>query len=541
MNAFPGRIVFTLLIGGVFCGSSAYAESIDTKPGTKGFVEDLMQNAEQGDVQAQYRLGRLYDPKLNAYANALYEPGIYYDQNAPITELDKGFGTIETDPVEAEKWYLKAAEQGHAEAQKTIGTFYFAYTDYEKAEKWLRKAAKKEDTESQYYLGKTLCGDCYGHTYEQDPVSYSKINLREAAKWFELAAKNGHADAQYRIAAMLFDGKGIAKNDKEALKWAHSAVAQNVIDAKVLLGHMYYEGRGVKQDYSKAVELYREALRQIGGIGFLDAQILCTDCSIYAYNHLLYTEVATRLGNLYYKGQGVEQDYSKSLEFYFAAGLSDLSSSLLAGFDPEWKEAPEGKEIRIALKRYPIVAQWVYKNAEQGNVRARLSIAKSGYAPYSLEKVSEWIRDGAEQGNAGAQLMLEGNNSYHYCYYANPFSETKCNEAIDLSRKSAERGSIEAQLFLANFYSNKNARAEAAKWYALSAKGGYIISWIELKRLAVVEKIPEAQYTLGQLFAEGCCYGVKKNEQNALKLFQMAAEQGYEPAKQAIENMKGEK
>lgn len=68
------------------------------------------------------------------------------------------------------------------------------------------------------------------------------------------------------------------------------------------LGNLYYDGDGVKQDYKKAREFWNKACE----MGEADS------CSI--------------LGYLYEIGQGVKQDYKKAMEFYGKA--CDLSSQL---------------------------------------------------------------------------------------------------------------------------------------------------------------------------------------------------------------------
>ena len=52
------------------------------------------------------------------------------------------------------KWYLKAADQGDANAQCSIGGFYYnglgVAQDYEEAMKWYFKAAEQGNVDAQY-------------------------------------------------------------------------------------------------------------------------------------------------------------------------------------------------------------------------------------------------------------------------------------------------------------------------------------------------------------------------------------------------------
>ena len=75
--------------------------------------------AEQGDADAQYNLGLMYD---------------------------NGRG-VKQDDFEAVKWYRKAAEQGYADAQFNLGNMYangrgVKQDDFE-AVKWYRQAAEQ--------------------------------------------------------------------------------------------------------------------------------------------------------------------------------------------------------------------------------------------------------------------------------------------------------------------------------------------------------------------------------------------------------------
>lgn len=83
-------------------------------------LKKMKKLAEQGDVEAQYQLGRYYD---NVDGKS-----------------DK------KDTVEAVKWYSKAAEQGHVKAQNNLGVCYLygegIQKNLQEALNWFEKAAK---------------------------------------------------------------------------------------------------------------------------------------------------------------------------------------------------------------------------------------------------------------------------------------------------------------------------------------------------------------------------------------------------------------
>ncbi|MDR4518170.1 MAG: sel1 repeat family protein [Nitrosomonas sp.] len=122
-------------------------------------------DTKSGLVSSQYNLGYMYDSGHCASQN--YR--------------------------EAEKWYRKAAEQGHAGAQNNLGNMYWhgkghlSKNDNE-AVKWYRLAAHQGDRNGQFNFGKTLH---YGRGINQD--------LTQAIEWYRKAAAQGLLQAQEQL------------------------------------------------------------------------------------------------------------------------------------------------------------------------------------------------------------------------------------------------------------------------------------------------------------------------------------------------------
>jgi hypothetical protein len=66
------------------------------------------------------------------------------------------------------------------------------------------------------------------------------------------AAERGEAEAQARLAAMCYLGKGVPRDVAEAVKWFRLASAQGDATAQGCLGTMYALGDGVPQDRVQA-------------------------------------------------------------------------------------------------------------------------------------------------------------------------------------------------------------------------------------------------------------------------------------------------
>ena len=72
-------------------------------------------------------------------------------------------------------------------------------------------------------------------------------------KWWEKAAAQGYADAQYCLGLSYSIGEGVSKNPAEAVKWWSKAAEQDQADAEYFLGLCYSTGLGVPKVPKQAV------------------------------------------------------------------------------------------------------------------------------------------------------------------------------------------------------------------------------------------------------------------------------------------------
>jgi|TARA_B100001971_G_C17950351_1_gene412215 hypothetical protein len=153
-------------------------------------IDTLRAQAEQGDANAQYRLG-----------------GLYRD----------GTG-VQQDYTEAVRWYRLAAEQGLAEAQFVLGGMYAfgggVPQDAAEAVRWFRLAAEQGYARAQASLG--LMYDT-GEGVTQDDV--------QAHMWFNLAASRPNAERRDlavgerdRVAGQMTPTQ-IAEAERLATEW----------------------------------------------------------------------------------------------------------------------------------------------------------------------------------------------------------------------------------------------------------------------------------------------------------------------------------
>ena len=184
--------------------------------------EALFAEADSGNAEAQYWLGRIYDD-----------------------------GRLL--PKDAEKslhWYQKSAEQGYAPAE------YFrclmqANREELESERCMRRAAEKGVPEAQFWIGVG---------YDQNQW-FGITDKQEALKWFKQAAEHGYVDAEVELGRCYEDGDGVEQNYTLAADWYRRA-AEHVPDlggagqGRNYLGNLYMAGLGVPKDYVQAYKWF---------------------------------------------------------------------------------------------------------------------------------------------------------------------------------------------------------------------------------------------------------------------------------------------
>jgi TPR repeat protein len=128
---------------------------------------------------------------------------------------------VPTDPVQSLMWYRMAAEKGEPIAAYAVSVHYLSTkpADYAEGFRWTVIAAKGGHAEAQYNAG-LMCEKGVG----------AALDLREAARWYKLAADQGSSDAQYRLGRLYVEGTGVPKDDVNGYMWlflAKDAVSES--------------------------------------------------------------------------------------------------------------------------------------------------------------------------------------------------------------------------------------------------------------------------------------------------------------------------
>ncbi len=166
--------------------------------------------AEDGNVQAQFFLGLIYDA---------------------------GNG-MKRDAPKSIHWYQQAAEAGHETAQHNLAVAY-AYgdgvtADIHQAMRWWSLSASQGNTDAQYNLGVI-------YAIGRDDVT---PDIAKALKWWSQAAKSGDAQAQFNLGTLYANADNAVRNYCEAVRWweksARSGVQQASTAIKLLMSREDY-------------------------------------------------------------------------------------------------------------------------------------------------------------------------------------------------------------------------------------------------------------------------------------------------------------
>ncbi|WP_455376778.1 AgmX/PglI C-terminal domain-containing protein [Kaarinaea lacus] len=249
-------------------------------------------------------------PSVVALAVTLLMSG--FNVNADFDEATKAYllGQYEKARYEA----LIAATDGNPKAQMLLGQLYFngegVPKDIPHALHWYNKAAENGFADAQYRLGLLY----------HDGKQGVERNLDLAYKWLSSALKGGNENAKEKLEWLHKTEQGNVVNLNENVEVLKQVAAGGNQQARFLLSQKMIKGAGIPQDKAGAVKMIKEDAE----VGFVKAQ--------------------KQLGELFFYGDGTEKDYIEAYAWSMAyAGTKELGGI-----------AREGKQIaRSALRKLP--------------------------------------------------------------------------------------------------------------------------------------------------------------------------------------------
>jgi TPR repeat protein len=266
--------------------------------------------AVSGDIRALSELAAIAEEENRPdEARELYEraakAGNYVAAYnlAQMYRFGKG---IDPDPVEAERWYRKAAGHGDADAMRQLAHMLVDLGRGGESVFWFKRGAEGGDARCAAALADVYR---FGKGVPED--------FDAALTWMRSAASRGHLRAEYLIGQMLLE-RGRKADVEESIECLTRAADHKVADANVTLGLMHFDGIHFKRDLAKAKRYLSLAVDQDSTLAMITlGRILLSESSEAGHRDAveLFRRAADRepiaallLGFCYRDGTGVEKN-----------------------------------------------------------------------------------------------------------------------------------------------------------------------------------------------------------------------------------------
>ena len=521
------------------------------KPISKNTIDKYKEIAENGDSELQYKLGYMYEngigvPKNSKSAVYWYEKAaengmrnannriawLYYTGKFGVDAVDKAFELLkkhaevgdasiqcllaniyeydECDYENAIKWYEKASEKGDGSSTHNLAILYFygggTEKNPEKAFELLKKAAEQgnedslevlENLKEEYEKSKNKKEEPKSVIINEDEDSDEDEDWEDDDEWYE---DTGEGEEESIESDNIFDEYEKVENEikeknqqtvktskdkeKELIELIINDIScpelpeeryfkdcKNPDLAFYKLGEMYYYGDSIQQDYYKAFRCYAKAT-ELG--------------NLYARRMLSF---------MYYYGEGVEKNYEKAVKLYVDDHYYSIPNNnvLYSIFGPP--ELGDNQNLKKAV--------------EDNDVKEQIKIGKYFYdknRSQDYEKALEWYLKAAEQGDEDSEYMVRVLYSKLEDY----------NNLLKWCKKGIEQNQTNAKytmglIFLKGYGVEKNI-LKAKEWYEKAAEDNDSFS----------------QYRLGRLYFDE--NEIENDYKQAAYWIEKAAENKYQPA-----------
>jgi TPR repeat protein len=263
------------------------------------------------------------------------------------------------DPSETYHWAKKSADHGCAYGQKMVALCYHrgvgVERDVKEAMKWYRLAAEQGDPAAAGNLGVILLGGSVG---SPDPV--------EGMKWLRKGAEAGDPTTQILLAGRLEMGQGVERDLSAALEWARkSAKGGNVLGQVMVAQRLLAFPTRNAAESSEAYQAARQAADQ----GNASGQAL--------------------LGMCYQRGIGVERNVQEAAKWYRPAAEQRIPAAA-ANLGRLLKDGELGSPDPVQG------VKWLLVGAEGGDFTAMGvlagTLATGQGVPRDLPGAAKWMR-----------------------------------------------------------------------------------------------------------------------------------------------------
>ena len=371
-------------------------------------------------IQEAVRLGDLPPPDITAQAEPVDEPTDDGLLDVPLDAepADEPTGTGEVSPHV--RWTHR-----YRTARQLLRGDEDSPPDYTAAFDLLTEEAEAGSALAMADLGRMYAE---GLGREPAPELAREWYAKALAAFLDAEKSTPDRCTQYRIGRMYAAGLGTERDDEEAAQWLEKSADAGYKYAQYTLAGLYRDGKGVEQDYAAARELYAKAVT--------------------------FPYAAYELGKLYRDGLGGEADEERAARYFRQAFLG--FQVMADKSPDDWLQYRIGWMLLhgVGTERDEAAAvPWLEKSAQRGNALAkyrlgRLLLLGGETVSKDVQRALELLTECAEEGNQYAQYTLGK------AYLLGGDIPQDQEQAVHWLKLSAEQGNQYAKYYLDRVYSS---------------------------------------------------------------------------------------
>lgn len=289
-------------------------------------------SADRGNIDAQTAVGTLLNLGTHGVSRD-HSAAAHYLARAAAAGNDEAMAHLghmhgagmgmPQDFAKAHQYFSQSAARNNPLGLYGLGYLFLSGSgveqNHELALKYFQQAAEQGDRDAHFYLGAM-----YMHG-----LGMRRRSLSKAFMHYFQAAQAGHVQAMYNTAVMHMAGKGTPKSCKPALSNLKALVEKGPLAASLQAGHeAFFRGQ-----HGQALLLYLQAselgmeIGQSNAAWMLDRGFAHAGHQAASVATALFKRSAEQgnvmsllqLGDCYYYGSGVEQDWVRASAIYYEA------------------------------------------------------------------------------------------------------------------------------------------------------------------------------------------------------------------------------
>lgn len=294
-SAKPNKIkyfgILLILMGGLMFPPVSLAAS-NYELGVKAYQNKLFSQARkywengaaEGNISAIFNLGILLSKGIGGNADVeraaqLFrragEAGLAMGQHNLALAYYAGNGVLKNSE-HAYFWWERAARQGHTQAQFNLATLLWngdgVTKDSNQAVRWFRQASDAGHIQARAFLDTIFDQTEFNisadkpddkpssdvdpklnSTLEAAGHAYAKQEFEKAFDLWNQAAEMGNADAQYQVARLYQQGRGVQQNLAKAFQYIQQSANNRQAQAQYELAQHYLQGELVNKNETLAL------------------------------------------------------------------------------------------------------------------------------------------------------------------------------------------------------------------------------------------------------------------------------------------------